>query len=422
MGFNIRLNSAAFAGNLPYTTFWTQAFGGSLHYEWQSNWRAFLVDEETGVRTTLWGDTFTPWGWGKLSGWTTRDADGAGLSSVWAGNLWQGGGMALQDLLATIAAVRDGDLDALLDLMTAPPSGVSYFPRLTPATLPGVPDGVALMPVKITVLGNGTWGGPPDPAQDDVIVTGPVRGSTIDGRSGNDRIETDGDDDSFHTVWGGGGNDTIVAGGGRHLVGAGQGDDLIDARGATAGSRLGGGTGNDTILAGAGAEIWGGPRLPGAAAPTAGVDDDVIIGETGDLLIWAGHGNDTVTGGSGNDRLILGTGNDVGHGGDGDDTLIPGRGFDVLTGGAGADVFVIRHLSGRNRIEDFSAAEVDRLFLGRGLWEPWLGALTAAEVVETFGRIVNGRNAVLDFGRADAVVVLVGVTTLDGLEDALLLV
>jgi hypothetical protein len=421
MGFSVRLSSAAFAGNLPYTAFWTQAFGGSLRYEWQSNWRAFLVDDETGVRTTLWGDTFTPWGWGKLSGWSTRDADGSTLNTVWIAGTRPGDRVFLQDLLATIAAVRDGDLDALLDLMVAQPSGVSYFPRLTPATLPSVPDGVALMPVKITVLGNGTWAGPSAPDADDVIVTGPVRGSSIDGRSGNDRIETDGDDESFHTVWGGSGNDTILAGGGRHLVGAGHGDDLIDARGATAGSRFGGGWGNDTILAETAAEIWGGPvfRFGGPYGP--GVDDDVIIGGTGDLLVWAGHGNDTVTGGSGNDRLILGTGNDVGHGGDGNDTLIPGPGFDVLTGGAGSDVFVIRHQSGRNRIEDFSAAEVDRLFLGRGLWEPWLGVLTGAEVVQTFGRIVNGRDAVLDFGRADAVVVLAGVSSLDGLADQIVI-
>jgi Ca2+-binding RTX toxin-like protein len=407
MGLGIRFFWQGFDGNLPYTAFWTRAFGGTLRYEWESNWRAFLVDDETGVRTSLWGNTFTPLGWGKLTGWHTLDADGKILNRVVLPK------MGLQDLLQIIDTVRDGDLAPLLDLMAAPPSGVSYLRGLTPANMPTMPEGVDVMPVKVDVRGNGSYGpGSGSPADDDVIVTGRVWGSYIEARSGNDRIETDGDAGAFHQVWAGFGNDTVIAGGGVHLIGGGDGDDLIDARGAAAGSRIGGGFGNDTIMVEAAAEVWGGPVLWGV-----GADDDLILGGTGDLVAWAGNGNDTVTGGSGNDRLMLGPGNDRGHGGAGDDTLIPGPGADVLSGGAGSDVFVIRHLSGWNRITDFSMAEVDRLFLGRGLWEPRFGAMTAEEVVQTFGQIVGGHSARLDFGSADAIVLLSGITDLDRLAD-----
>lgn len=355
MSLRVLLDRTAFAGNLPYTAFWTRAFDGPLRYEWQSNWRAFLVNEETGVRTSLWGNTFTPWGWGQLTGWASFDAGGGLLNRVSLPR------MPLQDLLGTIAAVRDGDIAALLDLMAAGPAGMSSFVGLHPATLPVVPGGLGVMPVHVTVQGNGLFQGETgDPAHDDTILTGPVRGSTITALGGHDRIETGGDALSVHEVWAGSGNDTVLAGAGRHDIAGGPGDDRIDAR-AAAGSRLHG-----------------------------------------------GDGNDTVTGGAGDDRLLLGAGNDRGEGGDGNDTLIPGPGADLLVGGAGADTFVIRHLSGWNRIADFDPAQGDVLALGRGLWEPRLGPMTAAEVVAAFGRIAGGGDMVLDFGSADAIVRLVG--------------
>lgn len=77
------------------------------------------------------------------------------------------------------------------------------------------------------------------------------------------------------------------------------------------------------------------------------------------------------------------------EGGAGTDVLRGGAGFDRLAGGAGADRFEFDRNQNWNRIEDFSIADGD---------------------------------VVLGFGSIGTQVRLVGVTTLDGLEDGLLLV
>ena len=75
-------------------------------------------------------------------------------------------------------------------------------------------------------------------------------------------------------------------------------------------------------------------------------------------------------GGDGADWLVAAGGDDTLLGGSGSDRLDAEYGADMLTGGAGADVFIYRTFSdstvdaaGRDRIEDFSAAEGDRINL-----------------------------------------------------------
>ncbi len=109
-------------------------------------------------------------------------------------------------------------------------------------------------------------------------------------------------------------------------------------------------------------------------------------------------------------------------GGDGDDTLSGGPGQDRLRGGGGggAERFEFaRH--GWNALEDFDAAEGDLIGLASGMWEATHGALDAAQVVGTFGRINAAGDAVLDFGAAGTVVAVLGPGTLDGLSGSLLI-
>ncbi|MBI1196552.1 MAG: acyltransferase family protein [Phenylobacterium sp.] len=100
--------------------------------------------------------------------------------------------------------------------------------------------------------------------------------------------------------------------------------------------------------------IAGGPgddRLDGAET------DDTILGQDGADTIQAYGGRDTVRGGKGDDRIECG---------DGDDWVSGDRGDDTLAGGRGADTFHAFAGSGLDLIEDFSAAEGDRVELEPG--------------------------------------------------------
>jgi Ca2+-binding RTX toxin-like protein len=240
---------------------------------------------------------------------------------------------------------------------------------------------------------------------------------TIAGGDGHDLIKTGTSVSAYawqnhgDQAWGGAGNDTLASGGqGNATLGGGAGDDLIDTR--TGGKNLiWGGDGNDTILTGEGGDIAGG-----------GDGNDLMEGGAATDRLTGGTGADTLRGGAGDDRLAGGTGRDVIEGGAGDDTIFAGQGNDRLWGGTGADRFEFWREAGRDRIEDFNAAEGDILALGQSLWRAELGLLRPQEVVSIFGSIHANGHAVLDFGDAGTQVVLVGVTTLDGLWDALLLI
>lgn len=250
---------------------------------------------------------------------------------------------------------------------------------------------------------------------DDTLL-GDTGNDGLYGGAGDDRIETGGADPYWggESAWGGSGNDTVIGGAGRGAVGGGAGNDLIDLRGPGV-FRAWGGDGDDTLyasdgLAGSTYGYWGGHG-----------HDQLWGGVQGDRL-FGGAGNDTLTGQDGNDTLDGGGGNDVLDGGAGNDVLRGGAGFDRLTGGAGADRFEFDRNQDWNRIEDFSIAEGDVLVLGQMLWRADYGLLRPQEVVEIFGRIGGAGDVVLGFGSIGTQVRLVGVTTLDGLEDGLLLV
>ena len=257
-------------------------------------------------------------------------------------------------------------------------------------------------------IGNDTiWGG----AGDDTILlsiggtvawTGPDEPPIFSPPAGTVRT-------GHNEVWAGTGNDTVIGGTGNDILGGGGDDDLIDAR-AGGVNQLWGGDGRDTLYTSDNGDVAGG-----------GGGDDLVYGGAGADMLIGGLGNDTVYGYGGNDALYLSLGNDMAYGGAGDDTLLAGAGFDQLWGGAGADRFEFYRNFGWNRVEDFSAAEGDVLALGRWMWTGTHGPLTAAQVVQTFGRVNAGGDAVLDFADAGTWVVLVGLGSLDGLEGSLLI-
>ena len=218
-----------------------------------------------------------------------------------------------------------------------------------------------------------------------------------------------------NTVWAGPGSDHVLGGSGTDTLGGGAGDDRIEARQGS-GNELWGGTGNDTLLASDSGWYPQGDRAGGGAG------NDVFLGMAGNDSAYGGAGNDTLRGEAGQDALYLGVGNDSAHGGAGNDTLYAGPGFDRLWGDAGADRFEFWRGDGWNRVEDFVRAQGDVIALGSGMWRASHGVLTAAQVVQAFGRVTAAGDAVLDFAAADTVVVIVGAGTLAGLPDALILI
>ena len=158
----------------------------------------------------------------------------------------------------------------------------------------------------------------------------------------------------YVSVFGMGGNDTIIGGADSYLLDGGDGDDHITAA-AGAWTRVNGGSGNDTISA-----SWivnGGDGndtitiTPGAQSIVNGdAGDDTVTGSAEQDQIAGNSGADTIDGGAGNDFLYSadlapdsgGLSNDAAlehdvlRGGEGDDFLWAGYGDDV-DGGAGTD-------------------------------------------------------------------------------------
>ncbi len=86
-----------------------------------------------------------------------------------------------------------------------------------------------------------------------------------------------------------------------------------------------------------------------------------------------------LNGGKGTDRLF---------GGDGKDVLNGNEGRDRLSGGLDADTFIFDQRSERDVIVDFAAAEGDRIQIDDAIWDG--AALTATQLVEDYGRIIDG--------------------------------
>ena len=130
--------------------------------------------------------------------------------------------------------------------------------------------------------------------------------------------------------------------------------------------------GNDSLLGSRFSDVLIG--FDGGDAISGFDGSDRLLGGNGLDRLFGGSGNDVMTGGNDRDWLFGGDGNDLlaGNGGsdvlrgeDGNDVLIGGLGPDFLNGGPGADSFRFLSLrdsppgsTGRDRIEDFSAADL----------------------------------------------------------------
>lgn len=206
------------------------------------------------------------------------------------------------------------------------------------------------------------------------------------------------------TLFGGDGADTLFGGSGRDEIHGGDGADLVD-----------GGDGADLLYGGRGEDTLHGGRGDDTAYGEAG--NDVIHGEAGNDLLYGGGGNDTLFGGGGQDTLFGGGGDDELSGGGGDDELHGGSGSNVLTGGGGADTFVFTG-GALDTITDFTPEDDDRLLLDQAIWG---GGLSEAEVVDSFGSVIDDTRVVLEFS-ADSQLVLLGFTDIDGLADTIMFI
>jgi len=164
--------------------------------------------------------------------------------------------------------------------------------------------------------------------------------------------------------------------------------DVITGAGVT--DRLRGYDGADTVTGGAGFDDINGNIGDDSCAGglgddwvVGGKDNDALLGEDGDDIVYGNLGNDTCDGGTGADLVRGGQGDDVLVGGAGNDWLSGDRGSDTVTGGAGADVFHTFDEAGVDRVTDFNLAEGDRVQLDPGT--TYAVAQVDADVVITLG-------------------------------------
>jgi serralysin len=231
------------------------------------------------------------------------------------------------------------------------------------------------------------------------ILRGDAGNDMLFGRNGHDKLFGGAGADELYggkgrdILRGGGGNDTLEGGNHNDKLFGGGGRDIL--RGDAGNDMLFGRNGHDKLFGGAGSdELYGGKGR------------DVLRGGGGNDTLEGGNHNDKLFGGGGRDILRGGAGNDTLFGGNGHDRLIGGSGNDAARGGNGADTFVFSDGHDEFTIRDFSFSDNDRLELDDDLWN---GSLTARQVVNTYGTVVNG-DMVLDFGDGD-VIVLEGITS-----------
>ena len=131
---------------------------------------------------------------------------------------------------------------------------------------------------------------------------------TIHGGDGNDWLDASMLSLGL-SMYGNGGNDTLLTGSGNDYAEGGAGDDRIE-----------GNSGNDQLY-GDWNDPWWSPSV-----------------STGNDTIWAGAGDDNVWGDAYSGG---GTGNDVIDGGEGNDYLHGAGGGNIIRGGTGSDVFAL---------------------------------------------------------------------------------
>lgn len=204
---------------------------------------------------------------------------------------------------------------------------------------------------------------------------------TLTGGNGNDNISVNALTSGLATVFGGGGNDTILGGLGNDVLAGGDGDDNVSGAGGQ--DSVFGGDGNDTVRGQGGSDVISGglgdDRIDGGTGDNVlreDVDANLTLSTSGGLPVLSGAGIDvfvgafvaaqltgglsdnsliasafsgsvTLTGGGGNDNLIGsafaslligGAGNDTLSAGGAVDRLFGDEGDDVLSGGAANDL------------------------------------------------------------------------------------
>ncbi|MGV7234872.1 MAG: calcium-binding protein, partial [Nitrosomonadaceae bacterium] len=194
---------------------------------------------------------------------------------------------------------------------------------------------------------------------DSNIVIGGVGSDNISSTDGNDVIIGDNGLITFTTA---GIIETLVVtdltNGTKDIIRAGNGDNII--AGATGDDEIYAGIGNDIILGDGGSLSFTGGVLTRAESTASTQGNDIIVVLGGDNLILGGAGSDTVTTGDGED-LILGdtgevvfdagvlksvtTSNEGGEAdyistGAGDDIVLAGLGSDVIDTGADNDIVI----------------------------------------------------------------------------------
>lgn len=193
------------------------------------------------------------------------------------------------------------------------------------------------------------------------VVLGGAGDDEIDGGAGNDDLFGDEGDD---LVSGGGGHDDLSGREGADTLRGGPGDDDLqgDTFGALAADVFSGGPGLDLLdFEGAGDPL----RIDLDNQPDdgrAGEGDnvrsdveDVIGGESNDVLIGNGAANELI-GGRGSDRLVGRGGADGLFGGSSGDVLVGGKASDLIEGGSGPDLLRARD-GRRDQLRCGSAAD-----------------------------------------------------------------
>ncbi len=183
------------------------------------------------------------------------------------------------------------------------------------------------------------------------VILGGARDDILNGQDGDDILVA------------AGGNDVLIGGTGANTLQGGAGNDLyyVSSAGDTIVEMPG--MGYDTISTSLSAYTLFGDlealvfRGQGAFRGTGSMNDDVIVG---------GSGNDELRGLDGRDVLSGNAGADYLFGNAGDDQINGGMGNDRLEGGTGSDLFVFADAS-IDTITDFAAAS-DRILLDRSLF------------------------------------------------------
>lgn len=213
----------------------------------------------------------------------------------------------------------------------------------------------------------------------------------LEGGAGNDQFLLSGGADRFV---GGGGTDTLV------LFSLGSGSVNFAATATWTGNGL---TVNGTTVTissieridgGNGSDIIDFTNYGESLSINSGSGDDMVVGGNAADEIWGGAGADNLSGGGGADTIRGASDNDI---------ITGGSGGDILRGDSGADTFRYvaltdsRALDGIDRIEDFRAADGDKVDLR---------ALGTATLQSAFDPAVIGLQAVFSYDAATNVTTL----------------